>query len=403
MNRADELLLRAMEAALRDAQVDWAGPITEEEWTMLMHRAESHKLLPLVFQAVYRCEAAASMPAELESRCRGAAMQIVALQTRKTIGFYPVLEALRRAGVTPLVVKGITCRELYPRPDYRISSDEDILILPEQFDTCHRVLTGLGFSTGDPEDPAYELTYREKTGTMYLEIHRSLFPEENEAYGDLNRFFRDAAQRAVEQRGIPTLHPTDHVLYLILHAFKHFLHSGFGLRQVCDLILYANTYGQEIDWEYILDCCTRVRAEKFAAALFRIGWTYLGFSLKESRYPISWQAILVNEEELLQDILDSGIYGSAYRDRLHSSNITLGAVSARNQGKQSGTLLQSVFPSLEVMERKYPYLRSKPLLLPIAWTDRILRYSRSTANATDTVRIGTERVEMLKHYGILDK
>ena len=117
---------------------------------------------------------------------------------------------------------------------------------------------------------------------------------------------------------------------------------------------------------------------------------------------MSWQSILVNEDQLLEDILDSGIYGSAQKDRVHSSNITLEAVSSRNQGKQSATLLQSVFPSLEVMERKYPYLRGKPLLLPIAWTDRILKYSRSTASAADTIRIGKERVELLKKYGVLD-
>lgn len=403
MKQADSLLLRALRAALRDETMDWDGAVTEEDWFAMMHRAESHKLLPLVFQAVYKCKAASTMPRELKVRCQGASIQIVALQTRKTVAFYPVLEALVRAGVKPLVVKGITCRELYPRPDYRISSDEDILIPPEQFQLCHRVLTQLGFSTEDPEDPSYELSYRDESGIMYLEIHRSLFPEESTAYGNLNRFFREAGDRAVEQRGVPTLHPTDHVLYLILHAYKHFLHSGFGLRQVCDLILYANAYGPQIDWAYILNCCRQVRAEKFAAALFRIGWTYLDFSLKDSQYPVEWQSVLVNEEQLLEDILDSGIYGSAQRDRVHSSNITLEAVSARNQGKQPSTLLQNVFPSLAVMERKYPYLREKPLLLPVAWTDRILKYSRSTASASDTIRIGKERVELLKRYGILDE
>jgi len=54
-----------------------------------------------------------------------------------------------------------------------------------------------------------------------------------------------------------------------------------------------------------------------------------------------------------------------------------------------------------VMERKYPYLKNKPLLLPIAWTDRIIRYGKSSSRASSTLRIGNERVALLKRYGVI--
>lgn len=404
MKRTDMLFLQAISAALKNEQVDWEQPLSQEEWVGLLTLAEAHRMLPMVYQAVYACKAAAQADRRMMTYFRNCSLQMVALQTWKSAEFMPLLQALRDAGVNPMVVKGITCRELYPNPDHRLSSDEDVLIDPEQFEACHRVLTEFGLATKDPDSNSYELAYVRPDGSLYVEIHRSLFPEESTAYGDMNRFFRDVRSRAVVQRGIPTLSPTDHMLYLLCHAFKHFLHSGFGVRQVCDLILYANSYGSQVDWSYVLSACREIRAEQFAAGLFRIGWKYFGFSLEQSRYPLQWQAIYVDEGLLLEDILQAGVYGSADKDRLHSSTLTLQAVSSQKQGKpNSGSILKTLFPSAKDMEGKYPYLKDKPILLPIAWTDRIVKYSKSTASPTDSIRIAGDRIQLLRQYGVLDR
>lgn len=404
MNAADQLFLQAVAAGLHNQQVDWSGPMTQQDWEGVFRMAEAHRMLPMVYQAVYACPAAAQVERRLMTYYRNCSLQMVALQTWKTAEFHPLLRALREAGVDPLVVKGITCRELYPHPDHRLSSDEDVLIPPEQFETCHRVMTEYGLCTQDPASQDYEMGYVRKDHSLYVEIHRSLFPEESTAYGDMNRFFRDIRSRTVEQKGIPTLHPTDHMLYLLCHAFKHFLHSGFGLRQVCDMILYANAYGSQIDWPYVLTCCREIRAEQFAAALFRIGWKYLGFSLEDSHYPVAWQVIYVDETALLEDILLSGVYGNADEDRLHSSTLTLQAVSSQKKGKNTTpSILKTLFPSARDMEGKYPYLKDKPILLPIAWTDRIVKYTKSAANPSDSLKIAGNRIQLLQKYGILDE
>lgn len=43
-----------------------------------------------------------------------------------------------------LTVKGIICRELYPKPDYRISGDEDILVDKTQFEKAIKRFLSLG-------------------------------------------------------------------------------------------------------------------------------------------------------------------------------------------------------------------------------------------------------------------
>ena len=407
MSETQRLLLQALKAALNNETVTWDGQISPEAWDELLQLAETHKVLPLIFQAVYSCPAAASIPRELLDVCRGKVRRLVMLQTRKSLAFRPLLQALEQEGVSFLVVKGIICRELYPNPDHRMSSDEDLLIPPEQFLLCHRVLTDMGFSTTDPTGSSYETTYINPVTGLHLEIHTSLFPPDSKAYGSLNRFFRDAEQRKIRQNSIPTLAPTDHLLYLILHAFKHFLHSGFGIRQVCDIVLYANAWGNAIDWEALLEACRSVRAEHFAAGLFQIGEKHLTFSREHAHYPPHWQAIYVESLPLLQDILRAGIYGSADMSRQHSSTITLRAVDSQSTNAAKG-ILKSLFPGVKTLRQRYPYLQEKPWLLPVAWTERLIRYGKETRKnpANDpaaSIRIGKERLALLQKYGIIDK
>ena len=407
MKKESKLFLQALKAALENRTVTWEREISDQQWVQLFQMARQHQVLPMILQAVYGCKAAQSIPPQLLGSCKAQVRQLVMLQTVKTTQFLPLLEQLKAAGVEPLVVKGIVCRNLYPNPDHRMSSDEDLLVRPEQMEACHRILTAHGMVTEDPLT-AHEVSYTQPNGPLYLEVHQSLFPPESEAYGDLNRFFVNTRSRAVIADGVPTLGYTDHLFYLICHAFKHFLHSGFGIRQVCDVVLFANRWGGQIDWQQVLDNCRAIRAEKFAAAMFRIGEKYLVFSPEKAKYPQIWKAISVDEGPMLEDLLDSGVYGSADKNRQHSSNMTLGAVEAqKKEGHRSNGVIRSLFPEAKALEGRYPYLKKHPALLPVAWGSRILSYGKETlrtgSDAGESVRIGNKRIDLLKTYGIIDR
>ena len=52
------------------------------------------------------------------------------------------------------------------------------------------------------------------------------------------------------------------------------------------------------------------------------------------------------------------------------------------------------------------YLKKYPFLLPAAWGDRLLKYRKETAagnGAAESIRIGSQRIELMKQYGILKK
>lgn len=418
MINTNKLFLQALKAALLNKKVKWTEEMTADAWAALFNQAQIHHVLPMIYEAVYACPAAKKMPPDVLRPFKRQVYQQVMVQTVKTQAFLRLNDDLQKAGIKVLVMKGIVCRNIYPKPDYRQSCDEDILIPAEQFRRCHEVMKGLDMYLLEPDkdiDEAYEVSYGKHQSPLYIELHKTLFSPASDAYGDFNCYFEGVFERMTEveiqDSTIYTMGYTDHLFYLICHAFKHFLHSGFGIRQVCDIILFANTYGKEIDWDIVLENCRKIRADLFAAALFQIGKKYLCFDQDKACYPQQWRKIQVDERAILEDLLDGGVYGNANMNRRHSSNMTLGAVSAGKQGKKSGNgkgIILSLFPPIAAMKCQYSYLEKKPYLLPAAWIQRISKYSKETGNVfkgntAETIKIGARRVELLKQYGIIDK
>lgn len=410
MEQVQALFLQAVKAALQGQPVQWHEDVSAQQYAQMLELAQNHHVLPMFFEATYGCNAAGAIEPVRLAVCRRTVLQSVTMQSIQTQSFLELNRYLGEKGIRPLVVKGIACRNLYPMPDHRYSGDEDLLCPPEKIQACHDALLAYSMHPCSENLDAYEVAYRKDDGTLYIELHKSLFAGESNVFSACNTLFAGAFDRAteitVEGQAILTLCPTDHLLYLILHAFKHFLHSGFGIRQVCDMILYANVYGKDVDWGYLMDKCAAMRAERFAAALFAIGQKHLCFDPEAACYPECWHSITVEEAPLLADLLQGGIYGVSNRDRLHSSSMTLNAVSADKKGKRTAGTIRAAFPSAKALENRFPYLKSKPFLLPVAWVSRLAGYARENAygngTAKNAVKIGNERIQLLKIYNIID-
>ena len=416
MQHTQQLFLEALKAALKNEQVEWNNKLEAQEWMDLFRMAEVHQILPMIYEAVYRSPAAGQADPQILAPAKAQMVRTVIMQTQKTGEFEPLYRYLRESGICPLVVKGIVCRNIYPNPDYRISGDEDLLIRPEDFRKCHDLLREYGMQTSEQDmdaeelESVYEVPYGKKGSLIYIELHKSLFPPESEAYGDLNRFFANVHEDAIDIRidgtDIRTMGYTDHLFYLICHSFKHFLHRGFGIRQVCDICLFTHRYGEEVDWPRLAQRLEQARAEVFAANLLAIGRKYLGFSA----YPEAverWMAGFGEKldcEDLLADLLASGIYGSSSLSRQHSSLITLNAVKDGTGGRGAHRVLRTMFPARKDLLRAYPYLERYPWLLPAAWVQRLGRYqsqNRGAESAKESLSIGTQRVELLKKYQVI--
>ncbi len=425
MTAVEQALLDLVRAALTEATAQdpaLSGP----EWTQLLRLAETQKLMPLVLDAAcslpsYRSaahpmpapgrpptEAPPSPPTLEDKPWKQMVLEQVNAQVYQENDLLNLLLALRRRGLEPMVVKGAVCRNLYPKPLLRPSVDED-LYYPGDLTALHQALLDLGLTPDNPDlDPAAapELSYHRLGSPTYLEVHRALLPPDSPVFNPCNRFFEGVSAAAVpiQDVEVPTLPPTEHLLFLVLHAYKHFLHSGFGLRLISDLALFSRAYGEQIDYPRVLEACRALRCDCFAAAMYRIADRHLGLPVPEA-----FAELETDELPMLEDILSAGIHGNVDLNRLHSSSITLRTVEAGSTGGSGTGLRKALFPSARAIRHRYPYLEKRPWLLPVAWVQRFWRYGRGVAgresaelNPTASVRLGQARVELLRKYGIID-
>lgn len=384
---ANEALLAAVSAHLcgGSASLDLAP----DDWRRLIRIAEEQKLLPVVYES-----AGASMPEELSSAVRARVRHIVAAQLRSEAEFLRLAGELADRDIHPMLIKGLLCRSTYPKPDLRVSSDEDLYIRCD-YPEFHRAMLSLGFSANDPD---YENAHEERytRNGLLIEGHWELFPQENGTLNTFNSLSDGFWSRAVETDAggvfLMCPEPTDHMIFLLLHAYKHFVSSGVGIRQLCDVAQWSKAYA--VDWQRVYELMRSLRAQGFCAGVFDAAEKYFGME-----YPAVFPRI--DGTALIEDALGGGIYGSSDMNRKHSGSMTLGALDASSPDG-AAALKSALFPGRAVMEMSFPWVKRSFLLLPAAWGVRIVRYLRKDSrSAAESIRIGNERIALLKKYDII--
>lgn len=408
MEQIEQRFLEAYRYALNGEPTVWNEDISVSEWKRLFRIAGNHAVTAMIYETVRDTESFQKLDERLRTGFQEKATAVTLSQAQSSARFLQLYRYLNKKNLYPMVMKGIICRNLYPNPEQRISTDEDLLIPEEQYDLYHKALVEYGLTPVTADTELSEVSYESKG--LYIELHKKPFPPESGAYGDLNRFFTSAEQRktAEEIYGVPVyaMDPTDHLLYLICHVYKHFLNAGMGIRQISDILLFSVRYYDRIDWDLIIEQCNEIGIFEFTAALYRIGEKYLMRNVPEKLAQL-WHTNEQDEQKLLKDILDGGLYGTSSEDRLHSSNITLRTMEAAKSGSHY-SLAGTLFPPFNYMRQKYSYVDKVPVLLPVGWLHRLISYGIDSVlhrhrgnDAKEALRIGNERVELMRRYGIL--
>ena len=101
---------------------------------------------------------------------------------------------------------------------------------------------------------------------------------------------------------IYSLSHAQHMLFLIMHFVKHFLHGGVGIRQVLDIIMYAERFGTEIDWPHLYAVLEEEHVLTLSENVFAIAVDHLGFDVSRITLPEGIDLSALDYEDLLDDI-----------------------------------------------------------------------------------------------------
>ena len=383
----------------------------EVEWSYLVQLSKDHNLLPIFMEGASKHFSYISRQ-EYEQETKEC-LAVVAGQVRRTSAFLRLYEAFINAGVHPIVIKGLICRELYGKlADHRPSGDEDILIRPCEYIKAKEVLIANGYvaelevETEAQLKQVQEISFIHPKDKLHIELHLNPMGRENDVRSKMSDCFLEVFEnyRDVEIKGIMvrTMNHQEHLLFLILHAFKHFIGGGFGVRQMLDILLYQEYFETEIDLQCVYETLKTFRAESFWNDMIHIGNSYFGFQLRvmqESNCP----------DELLEDMIRCGTFGNktlADRAAERTVKFTTGNHLKHKKINSLIMLLRTVFPQRSFLLENSPYLKKKPWLLPVAWVQRWWRFIKRNHNcdenlAMESMKISKRRIKLLKKYDLV--
>ncbi len=262
-----------------------------------------------------------------------------------------IQQLLEAAGIPFFLLKGKNLSELYPKPEFRRFGDVDILINDDAlFEKAQQLFIENGFESQKLlVDHHIELTYVRPERTYILELHRkAISSQDNKELDDsLNRLFGSLPLNK-------PLPPAIEALYLILHMLQHLLSSGFGVKLLCDWVVYLEHYTDNIDSNQLKSILEDLGLFVFAHTVTELCVQKLGLVSA----PECFRQPLPDKKQkmalLAEDIFSAGEFGKTDTARM---------LILKNGSSFSGYFREFHFQ----MKRRYPALQHIIPLWPALW------------------------------------
>lgn len=319
-----------------------ADPCVAKDDETLYRQAVRHEVGNLLYLA--RMEDPSFDPrvrAALERRLYASVSQQVKQESEAAALF----AALRAENIPFLPMKGIVLRPLYPKPEMRTSCDVDVLYDERRRGDVAAVMERLGFALVgvDANNEEYQ------KGVVTVETHRHLCIQ----LPRIDAYYTDVFARLLPVAGSEyRMRDEDFYIYQTVHAMKHFVSGGTGLRTVLDVYVYRHQK-PDLDRAYLETELTKIGLWPFHQTLEALAEGWFGGA-----------PLTPDLDDVGDYILGSGVYGQT-ENRV--------ANQTRARGGRFAYLMGRAFPPYRIMKEKYPSLRRFPPALPFYWIGRLFR------------------------------
>lgn len=370
MNKIQGTLMNLLQAGINEDYTDFS---IDKSLNMeyLYEEAMSHQIHTLIFPVLRKYSKELHIEEAFMEKRRKEFLQDVALQESHAEQMGKVLKAFHLNQIPVIILKGLVLRNYYPFPSLRLMGDGDILIKKETLEVSKELLKSLGYKPG--KSTLKHLAFRYGSYPP-IELHTLLSDCEIDGIGDA---FTDSAwENALCSSflDIPVLKLSiyDQLVHLILHAGQHMNSGGFGLRQLCDIVLYLQVHIEEINWNTLFHFTRKYQIERFSLALLAVCQKLFCINLSIPESAELEEAFL---DLFIEDIFDGGVYGRKTTERFNSSKMVkyINKGNTKNRFGSLGNFFALLFPPSLKLRKNYPYIINRPYLLVLAWLHRMVR------------------------------
>lgn len=319
ISKEETWLLHTLAQILQETE--WEKNVREEDppdWDHICSLAQEHAVASLLYPL-------AELKCGSERFCAGireTAIRVVQQNYRLMFLTNYVVNQLKKAGVSVVVLKGVSAAAFYPVPELRKTGDVD-LFLPnaeQMLEKAAAVLDAAGFEREKEQKVNHHHVWRTSEG-IEIELHVMLA----EPFDDrvANRYLEQISSQVIghicrkEIMGIcfPVLSEEYQAFQLLLHMLQHFLRSGFGLKLLCDWVVCWNRDWTEEGMDRYRRLITESGLDGFSDMITTICMEHLGLNPERGK-KIRIQKKVPCYDEFLEDILESAEFGQKDKSRM---------------------------------------------------------------------------------------
>lgn len=341
-----DMLFYLIGCELRGETAELDRELSEEELAALYHLAKLHDLAHLIAEALNKA-------GEMPTGKIGAALQkqwVLSTYRYEQIHyeFLRICDALEKAKIPHIPLKGSVIREYYPEPWMRTSCDIDILVKEEDLEQAERVFMetlGYRWEAKGTHDVAFY-----SGGDVHIELHFDLI----ERLPSVRPVLEKVWTTSVVAEGFSYRRfMSDEMFYFyhIAHTAKHFLQGGCGVRPLMDLWILEHKIPHDEEKRAAL--LKKGKLHTFATEAEKLAEVWFGDGTAE---PVT--------QDMENYILKAGVYGSM-ENRI--------ATEDKPKGGKIGYFFSRVFLCYAALKIQYPVLEKHKWLYPVCQVRRWFR------------------------------
>lgn len=217
-----------------------------------------------------------------------------------------LVDAFRRAGLHPVVQKGLSVARFYPAPGLRECGDIDLWFPESEMSAAVALVAAKGRTVTTHPDGSRSFSFR----GFVVELHRRLISiSAPRASRRLAASVARMCADSVPAADLPSPLPLLELLLIDVHIMRHAFGTGIGLRQICDYMLAADRLRGRYDRAEFARMCAALGISRWTALLNAFTVRYLGADAASLPPSGCEKEVTLPVEDLMRIVLEGGNFG----------------------------------------------------------------------------------------------
>lgn len=256
--------------------------ITTPDWKELMELAAAQGAFALAYDGLSGLPDTVRPPKALLIQWAMGVRQIERRYEHQVKSLQSITKLYSDNGIKCLLIKGIGLSRLYPKPEHRESGDLDLFLFGD-YVKGNRLAEEMGIAV---DYHSYVHSHFIYEGTL-VENHFSFLNTERDRWDrDLEKLLHQTLTKEAlifrDELGVNFPPLAFNLLFVHLHAIKHFIKSDFVLRQLCDWAFLLRQCSDAKEIEAFNEIIREFDLHRYADAFNTLASSLLGVPLNEN-------------------------------------------------------------------------------------------------------------------------